>query len=95
MLMALDRRVQLLLDRERYERLEVEAARRGASVAAVIREAIDRTVGGDVGSRAEAAAGLLAAEPMPVGEWAQEKRHLADELSGGDDATGGDDGRVA
>lgn len=95
MLMSLDRRVQLLLDRERYERLEVEAARRGVSVAAVIREAIDRAVGGDVGSRAEAAAELLAAEPMEVGEWAQEKRHLADELSGGGDAAGGDDGRAA
>lgn len=95
MLMPLDRRVQLLLDRERYERLEVEAARRGVSVAAVIREAIDRAFGGDVGSRAEAAAELLAAEPMEVGEWAQEKRRLADELSGGGGAAGGDDGRAA
>lgn len=94
MLMPLDRRVQLLLDRERYERLQVEAARRGVSVAAVIREAIDRAFGGDVGSRAEAAADLLAAEPMEVGEWAQEKRRLADELSGGG-AAGGDDGRAA
>lgn len=93
MLMTLDRRVQLLLDRERYERLEVEAARRGVSVAAVIREAIDRAFGGDVGSRAEAAAELLAAEPMPVGEWAEEKQRLADELSGGDGR--GDDGRPA
>lgn len=94
MLMPFDRRVQLLLDRERYERLEVEAARRGVSVAAVIREAIDWAVGGDVDSRAEAAAQLLAAEPMEVGEWAEEKRRLADELSGGG-AAGGDDGGAA
>lgn len=90
--MPLDRRVQLRLDRRRCERLEVEAARRGVSVAAVIREAIDRAVGVDVGSRAAAAAGLLAAEPMPVGEWGQEKHRLANGLSGGGGACGGDDG---
>lgn len=93
--MSLDRRVQLLLDDDRYQRLELEAARRGVSVAAVIRDAIDRAYGGDVGSRSQAAAELLAAEPMVVGEWAKEKRGLADELSGLPGPDSGDDGAAA
>lgn len=80
--MHLDRRVQLLLDANRYARVELEAARRGMSVAAVIREAIDRAFAGEVGSRAEAATALLDAEPMPVDDWSDEKRRLVDELHG-------------
>lgn len=38
---VLERRLQLLLDEERYSRVSAEAARRGASVATVIRDAID------------------------------------------------------
>ena len=37
----LERRLQLLLDADRYDRVCAEAARSGRSVAAVIREAID------------------------------------------------------
>lgn len=37
----MDRRVQLLLDQARYDRVAAEAERSGRSVAAVIREAID------------------------------------------------------
>lgn len=38
---VLERRLQLLLDEQRYARVSEEAARRGASVATVIRDAID------------------------------------------------------
>ncbi|WP_022923661.1 ribbon-helix-helix protein, CopG family [Serinicoccus marinus] len=38
---VMDRRLQLLLDAERYARVSQEAAASGRSVAAVIREAID------------------------------------------------------
>lgn len=38
---VMERRLQLLLDQERYDRVAAEAASRGASVASVIREAID------------------------------------------------------
>lgn len=38
---TLERRLQLLLDQERYDRLAAEAERSGRSVNAVIREAID------------------------------------------------------
>lgn len=38
----LERRLQLLLDQERYERVAAAARARGVSVSAVIRNAIDR-----------------------------------------------------
>ncbi|MDO5494470.1 MAG: ribbon-helix-helix protein, CopG family [bacterium] len=57
---ALDRRLQLLLDEERYARLAAEADASGRSVAAIIRHAIDVAYpSGDTG-RAEAARQLLA-----------------------------------
>ena len=61
----LDRRVQILLDKERYEKLSREAARRGTSIAAVIRDAIDR-LQPEAERRRAAIAAILAAEPMPL-----------------------------
>lgn len=58
---VMERRLQLLLDAERYGKVADEAQRSGRSVAAVIREAIDRRFppqGAE--ARASAAAGLLA-----------------------------------
>lgn len=82
MRMGLDRRVQLLLDERRYAVLEREAARRGASVAALIRAAIDRTYAGTDANRLAAGQALLDAPPMPVEDWAAMKEQLLDELSG-------------
>lgn len=63
----LDRRVQLLLDAERYRKVEGEARRRGASVAAVIRAAIDQLPTPDEWERRRVALeAILAAEPMPL-----------------------------
>jgi hypothetical protein len=62
---TLERRVHLLLDERRYRRVAREATRRGVSVAAVIRDAIDR-LPIDADSRKEAVAAILAADPMPV-----------------------------
>lgn len=64
--MALDRRLQLLLDEERYQRVAAIAQQRGSSVAAVIREAIDRGLPSADRRRAAAGRLLLDAEPMPV-----------------------------
>ncbi len=62
---SLDRRVHLLLDEPRFRKVAEEAGRRHVSVAAVIREAIDRmAVGAD--QRRAAIAEILAAEPMLV-----------------------------
>ncbi|MBA2414740.1 MAG: ribbon-helix-helix protein, CopG family [Geodermatophilaceae bacterium] len=61
------RRLQILLDEDRYRRVSALAARRGVSVAAVIREAIDRSVPhGEDEARGAALALLLSADPMPV-----------------------------
>ncbi len=61
-----ERRLQILLDEERFARVSTLAQQRGTSVAAVIREAIDR--GLPVGQPRRRAAGnrILAAAPMPV-----------------------------
>ncbi len=62
---TLERRVHLLLDEPRYRRVAREAERRGTSVAAVIREAID-SMDDDWSRRAAAIDAVLAAEPMPL-----------------------------
>lgn len=61
----LDRRVRLLLDEDRYQKVARQAERPGIAIAAVIREAIDR-LPADVDARSAAIAAILAAEPMPV-----------------------------
>ncbi len=62
----LTHRLQLLLDDERYERVQALARQRGTSVATVIREAIDRGLPATQRRRSAAARRILAAEPMPV-----------------------------
>lgn len=62
----MERRLQLLLDSARYERVAAEAEQSGRSVAAVIREAIDFRFPGPPDSvRVEAAAALLRASVQP------------------------------
>jgi hypothetical protein len=65
---ALNRRVQVLLDDERLERLRRRASVAGSSVGAVVRGAIDRELdrGPDPAARA-ALESFLAAPPLPVG----------------------------
>jgi predicted DNA-binding protein len=66
---ALTRRLQILLDEDRYARIERLARRRGASVATIVREAIDAAFPDDVPDRAEAARRVLDAEPIQVSDW--------------------------
>jgi predicted transcriptional regulator len=79
---TMERRLQLLLDQERYDRVAAEAKASGRSVNAVIREAIDhRFVSGD-DERAAAVQRLLALEP-DAGEaetWAEVKASLEADL---------------
>jgi hypothetical protein len=63
----LDRRVQLLLNQRQYGKVALEAKRRGTSVAAVIREAIEH-LPDDASRRRAAGDAILAAEPMEVPE---------------------------
>lgn len=62
----LSRRLQILIDEERYRRIAARAEKRGVSVASVIREAIDRSFPSGEDRRAEAAQRILSAEPMEV-----------------------------
>lgn len=74
----LTHRLQILIDDERYERVRSLARQRGISVAAVIREALDRGLPATQHSRAAAARHILDAAPMEVGNLLAE----LDELRG-------------
>jgi hypothetical protein len=78
----LTRRTQLLLDDERYQRLERRARRTKQSVAAVIREAIDEKLETDAQELARREAGeWLLAQPIPSEpepDWAVAKREMLD-----------------
>ena len=75
----LSHRLQILLDDERYQRVSAAARERKTSVAAIIREAIDR--GLPMPQRRRSAAGnvILSAEPMNVPSPAELRAEL-DEL---------------
>jgi len=62
----LSRRLQILLDDDRYERLARRADERGTSIATLVREAIDATWPAVDPRKVAAAEELLAAPPMPV-----------------------------
>ncbi len=85
----LNRRTHILLDDDRYARLEQHARAAGQSVAAVIRDAIDEKLAAGELSRERRAAGRwLLAQPLPSEpepDWAELKRELAD---GSGDAPG-------
>ena len=76
-----DRRFQILLDEERYQRLEAAARARKVSVAAAIRDAIDRAFPQTSPKRARAAERILSAPDMPVPKPADLRREL-EELRG-------------
>lgn len=73
---TLTRRLQILLDEERYARLERAAARRGAPIAALVRDAIDRMFATQESDRRAAGTRLLQAFPMPVEDWDEMKKDL-------------------
>ena len=61
----LDHRLQILLDDARYRKVAREAKRRGISIGAVIRKAVDR-LPADADAHRAAIEAILAAEPMAV-----------------------------
>ncbi len=61
-----DHRLQILLDDERHQRITEAARERGVSVAAIVREAIDRGLPSSDRQRRAAGEAILAAEDMPV-----------------------------
>jgi hypothetical protein len=66
------RRLEILIDESRYRRVVARARERNSSVTAVIREAIDNLLPSDSDRKRRAARELLAAEPMPLPETAEE-----------------------
>lgn len=82
----MERRLQLLLDRERYARVEDEARRSGRSVSAVIRSAIDVAYPGERDVRVEALNVLLAfgrqRGEAPEAAWESIKESFDDDLAG-------------
>ena len=62
----LNRRLQVLLDDERYERLKRESETSGVPVGEIVRRAIDHELPGVGDERRAAARRFLSAAPMPV-----------------------------
>ncbi len=77
-----ERRLQILLDDERYRRVASAARDRGSSVAAVIRDAIDAALPADLAKKRAAAKSILAAKPMQVPDVDELKGEL-DDVRGG------------
>jgi plasmid stability protein len=69
----------LLLDDDLHRRLREIAAQRGISMGALIREAISEKLHSVQDARAQAAARLLAAEPMPVEDWPIMKKQMLED----------------
>lgn len=89
------RRVQVLMDEDRYARLEAAAASRGVSVATLVREAVDAAFPARDPTRAAAIDRFLDAPPIDVPERYEDlkreiltmwDRHVRDEAPG--DGTG-------
>jgi hypothetical protein len=72
----LHRRLQILLDEDRFGRVSAEAARRRSSVAAVIRDAIDVALPVDADVRRSAGTAILGAPDMPVPDVEDLRREL-------------------
>ena len=81
--MAMERRLQIVIDEQRYRRLVARARQRDTSVSAVIREAIDVAIPDDLAKKRAAAKAILEAEPMPVPETVEELKAELDEIRGG------------
>ena len=78
----LSRRLQILIDEERYERLAEESRRRKVSVAEVIRESIDLALPPRWSDRLTAGAAILEAEPMDVPASVTDLKAELDEFRG-------------
>lgn len=78
----LSRRLQILIDEERYERLAEESRRRKVSVAEVIRESIDLALPPQWSDRLTAGAAILGAEPMEVPASVTDLKAELDEIRG-------------
>lgn len=80
----LTHRLHILLDEDRWQRLDREATRRKVPVAALVREAIDdHFPAADLDDRRRAYEELLEAEPMPVPDDPADLKRELDEIRAG------------
>lgn len=75
----LQRRLQILIDDGRYQRLQHHARDRGISVAAVIRDLVDTGLPNTLAVRQAAFDRLMAAEPMEVPDDPRDLRRELDD----------------
>jgi predicted DNA-binding protein len=61
-----ERRLQILIDEDRHQRIKAVARERGVPVSVVVRDAIDRDLADPEDRRARAASRILAAADMDV-----------------------------
>lgn len=79
---TMTRRVQLLIDAERYELLERESTRTGRGVSELIRDAVDSRFGYDLAARRAAYERFLDLAPMPVDDWKVMKAEILEMYDG-------------
>lgn len=75
-MLMLTRRLQVLIEESQWQRLARRAEQRGASVAVLVREAIERAYPDEAGSLRSAAQEILAAPAMAVDDWQTMKTDL-------------------
>lgn len=79
----LSRRLQVLIDEDRWARLESEAAQRGSSVATLVRAAIDLAFPRGELTAEGAAERFLARPARPLGDWEASKGEIEENLERG------------
>lgn len=79
----LSRRLQVLIDEGRWARLENEARQRGASVATLVRAAIDLAFPQGELTAIGAAEAFLARPARDLGDWEAAKREIEEGLERG------------
>jgi hypothetical protein len=79
----LSRRLQVLIDEDRWARLEDEATQRGASVGTLVREAIDLAFPQGELTAIGAAEGFLALPARNLGDWKAAKREIEESMESG------------
>lgn len=80
---TLTRRLQVLLDEERFSRLEHLARQRGTTVAALVRDALDQVYAASPLPPRVAVDRFLARPPLDLGTWEEAKQELERSLDRG------------
>lgn len=78
----LTHRTQILLDDERYRRLQRQSELTRRSMGSLVREAIDYRFPGASMTKEEAVDAILNAEPMEVDDWPKMKEEMLEGLWG-------------